>query len=183
VSAAERRIEKIRAYVEQSLALLPDEKDENDDALDEVNDAIRGTLLDIKVQLTGPLGRTFAEIQVTGDGMRTVGIYRLFFKAALRAVRKRQDDYDAEVAAWHEEHPGYAFPTCIHGSSRWTDYDNICGWCEEGSTVVDLARLEARTNFLRFVEHYEFMLRVPNTVSEETRRAISDTLVDLFPKF
>lgn len=27
---------------------------------------------------------------------------------------------------------GHRYPTCFHGSSLWTDYDNICGPCEDG---------------------------------------------------
>lgn len=26
---------------------------------------------------------------------------------------------------------------CEHGTSRWTDYDNICGFCEDGLTMGD----------------------------------------------
>jgi hypothetical protein len=72
----------------------------------------------------------------------------------LRAIKA---DYAADVDAWYTtgegQNPnwveewdedlqdvirynaggkGYTFPHCIHGASRWTDYDNICGGCEDG---------------------------------------------------
>lgn len=65
-------------------------------------------------------------------------------KIALRYVQKyKQDaaDYLAEVDAWYRcgdgrssrnGGKGHTFPYCFHGSSRWTDYDNICPGCEDG---------------------------------------------------
>ena len=35
---------------------------------------------------------------------------------------------------------GYSFPCCIHGMSSWTDYDNICGGCEQGDNYWDFDR-------------------------------------------
>lgn len=206
MSTSDRRIERIKRYVEENLGYLPPEKDENDDADDMVNDAIRETLEEVQALLTGPLGKTFGEIHINGQGMRQVSIYRLFFKAALRAVRKREADYDAEVRDWYENGDGaapdwrtssddeghtwrwnaggqgYTFPYCIHGVSRWVDYDCACGWCEDSSTTVDLARVEARTNFLRFVEHWEWTMAAPNTISDEVRRELHAQLTNLFPR-
>lgn len=148
--------------------------------------------------------QTFAEIHFTGEGFRTVSIYRHFFKAALREVRARIAAYEDEVREWYEEGEGrdpewvtlddgshrqvniggkgHTFPTCIHGASLWTDYDNICGWCEDSSTVVDIARVEARTNFLRFVEHFEWVSRTPNTVPHEILSSLQQITITLFPR-
>lgn len=60
--------------------------------------------------------------------------------------------YEREVEEWYAEGDGrpvdaggkgYTFPACIHGTSRWTDYDNICGPCEDGWGYFDWHR-EAR---------------------------------------
>ena len=63
---------------------------------------------------------------------------------AIHLMRKSEAAYaayEADVNDWYrngdgrptrEGGRGYAYPTCFHGSSRWTDYDNICGGCEEG---------------------------------------------------
>lgn len=32
---------------------------------------------------------------------------------------------------------GYRPHYCEHGMSRWTDYDNICGYCEDGISMSD----------------------------------------------
>lgn len=56
-------------------------------------------------------------------------------------VTQWRDDYDAAVKEWYETGDGspsaeggrgHRYPECIHGSSLWTDYDNICGGCEDG---------------------------------------------------
>jgi hypothetical protein len=39
---------------------------------------------------------------------------------------------------------GYRPSQCEHGTNNWTDYDNICGLCEEGITMGDpLIRMRA----------------------------------------
>lgn len=51
----------------------------------------------------------------------------------LNNYRKKFADYDEEVAEhYRSADQKYSFPACIHGTSRWTDYDNICGPCEDG---------------------------------------------------
>lgn len=40
---------------------------------------------------------------------------------------------------------GYRARYCIHGTDQWTDYDNICGYCEDGydprnQTFTDVLR-------------------------------------------
>lgn len=96
-------------------------------------------------------------------------------KIALHYVKgfKRQvAEYLEEVDAWYRSGDGrstrkggkgYAFPYCFHGSSQWTDYDNICWRCEEGYSPhmtdwmyrealamakLDVAKMETRLAWL-----------------------------------
>jgi hypothetical protein len=55
----------------------------------------------------------------------------------LRAMKRRRDE---SIAEWHRDaaedrRNGYRPHYCLHGKSNWTDYDNICGGCEDGDTV------------------------------------------------
>lgn len=80
---------------------------------------------------------------------------------------------------------GYDFPACIHGMSRWTDYDNICGGCEDGWGYWDYARtLEMYADQVRFARKQwerraakvsEFLNGIPR--SEETTE-LRSVLVD-----
>lgn len=98
--------------------------------------------------------------------------YRVFYKAAKAAVQKWRDEYDAEVTEWYENGDGkppewvpamdgtsrmvnvggrgYRFPSCIHGMSLWTDYDNICGGCEDSLSVAQEAVGIARSWYRRW---------------------------------
>lgn len=77
-------------------------------------------------------------------------------KAAAAAYESELDDWyragDGRPARWVTEHDddgnprtvnrggmGYAFPYCPHGMSLWTDYDNICGYCEDSRTPYEIA--------------------------------------------
>lgn len=63
-------------------------------------------------------------------------------------AKARYDAYEADVNDWYRngdgrptpQGRGHAYPECIHGYSRWTDYDNICGACEDGYGHFDYLR-------------------------------------------
>ena len=61
----------------------------------------------------------------------------------LTAIKRSWNDFLADREAWYRSGDGrptsqggkgYSFPYCFHGSSQWTDYDNICGGCEDSFT-------------------------------------------------
>lgn len=195
--------------------------------------------------MSHPKPSEFARIHLTGEGFRTVAVYRAFFRAALREEIQRRADYDREVADWYEngdgrpvafaaetrchdcgayltqgvppfqnaarwyasgsnggfcperdgrDHQpvtrsvniggqGYAFPHCIHGSSLVTDYDNICGGCEEGSTAIEDAIVRGRERFLRFLSRWEWAIAAPGDLAYETRRELMQWAASLFPDY
>ena len=158
----------------------------------------------------------FQRIHISGEGLRTLGIYRLFFARALADVMARRAAYDAVVAEWYEtgdgaspewveagtqpwfdaEHDdpsrrvniggkGYRFPQCPHGMSLWTDYDNICGACEESETVTEEARGYAREAYLRFSERWEWFNAAPVDLQYQLPTeyaALREWMFSLFPK-
>jgi hypothetical protein len=134
---------------------------------------------------------SFAARHITGEGLRQVSVYRHFYRSAIQRLQAAEAEYDAEVRDWYENGDGrptseggrgYTFPHCIHGSSRWTDYDNICGGCEDGSGVFELAIGEARTAYIRFVDFFDWMSATPAALPDHIRKEISDFSVSLFPK-
>lgn len=57
--------------------------------------------------------------------------------------RAMYEAHDADVHRWYRHrhiNEGHSYPTCIHGTSNWTDYDNICGACEDGYMYFDYLR-------------------------------------------
>lgn len=115
--------------------------------------------------------------------------------------------YDAEVDAWYrsgEGRPskyiesewggrinvgghGYAFPHCIHGSSRWTDYDNICGGCEDGFTpddrryCLDLAWNRYNRAMTR-IDDAASLVGKHHDMPEDLKKALIDWAVSDFPR-
>lgn len=73
---------------------------------------------------------------------------------------------------------GYTFPHCIHGMSRWTDYDNICGGCESGESVYEIAIHEAGYAFRTFQQRmsitadFEKSARRAGDIPSELRREL-----------
>lgn len=79
----------------------------------------------------------------------------------LQAERKKYADFDEARRDWYrsgEGQAGYKFPYCIHGTSTITDYDNICGGCEDGYTYFDYER-DARESIDRARRAYKEYLR------------------------
>lgn len=59
-------------------------------------------------------------------------------KLAMQLMKRYEADYadyQAECAA--DRANGHGAHYCEHGADRWTDYDNICGACEDGLTMSD----------------------------------------------
>ena len=135
--------------------------------------------------------RTFYEIHFTGEGFRTLGVYRLFFERALREARARREAYEAEVRDWYENGDGrprseggkgFTFPTCIHGRDLWVDHDIPCGACEGEDGVISEAMGFARERFLRFNDRWDWANAAPGDLDPTTRRQLMEWAASLFPK-
>lgn len=60
----------------------------------------------------------------------------------LRLAVKINDSLKADFQSWVESceqdrAEGHTAHYCEHGKTRWVDYDNICGPCEDGRTMGD----------------------------------------------
>lgn len=66
--------------------------------------------------------------------MTSKAILSLAAKIADRLYRDYLDYLDA-CESWRRD--GYRPHYCEHGTNQWTDYDNICGPCEDGLSMSD----------------------------------------------
>lgn len=112
--------------------------------------------------------------------------------AELKELKAREAEYRAEVDEWYRSGDGrspkwhtnpvtgrrhnyggkgYAFPYCEHGSSRWTDYDNICGGCEgDYGTVYERAIWNAQEKVAEYNKRADWVLNAPSSLDRETHR-------------
>ena len=70
----------------------------------------------------------------------TPGQHKLMLHAAvahMRRLNERRTAYEQECQRDYDA--GYTPHYCIHGTNRWTDYDNICGSCEDSLDDRELA--------------------------------------------
>lgn len=59
-------------------------------------------------------------------------------RRALKISANLLSDFEQWVQACElDRASGYRAQYCEHGMSQWTDYDNICGYCEDGVTMGD----------------------------------------------
>ena len=104
----------------------------------------------------------------------------------LRNLKAREAEFRAEREEWYragdgrprkmyqapdDDRPynyggkGYSFPAaCVHGSSAWTDYDNICGPCEDGSSLYQLAIWEATSRVAKVNERIDWLVSAPDSL-------------------
>jgi hypothetical protein len=103
----------------------------------------------------------------------------------LRDLKARDAEYRADWQAWYrsgdgrppkwyqgpdDDRPynyggkGYTYPYCRHGSSRWTDYDNICGGCEDGYSIYQLALWEAQGKVREMNERIDWLVTAPDSI-------------------
>lgn len=127
--------------------------------------------------------------------MTNTHIHRSFFRTALRAQIAADAAYEADVRDWYENGDGrspdwqtdineegevyqwnaggrgYSYPYCPHGMSRWTDYDNICGGCEDSLSAIKRAQALARSALCEYERRFEVfrvasIARVPQDVRD-----------------
>lgn len=79
----------------------------------------------------------------------------VIYKMALKIVEQYRDQYaEYERDCESDRERGYRAHYCEHGTNQWTDYDNICGGCEEGLTLAygpwkyERALSEAKARFV-----------------------------------
>lgn len=104
----------------------------------------------------------------------------------LRDLKAREAEYQAEREEWYrtgdgrrpryyqgpdDDRPynyggkGYSFPSaCVHGSDAWTDYDNICGPCEDGYSIYQLAIWEASGRVAKTRERIDWLVSAPDSL-------------------
>lgn len=129
-------------------------------------------------------------------------MYRLFYRAAIKVVQGRRDAYEADVKDWYENGEGadpdwrtesddeghewrwnagglgHTYPRCIHGTSLWTDYDNICGGCEDPMTVLQEASYLARDWCDRYQRRAEWVKNRPSDMSVELTDALGTWVLE-----
>lgn len=71
----------------------------------------------------------------------------------IREARKDWADLQQTIQDWNDmadecQRQGYRPKYCIHGTSSWTDYDNICGGCEDSDYPQDKTYTDVLRNTL-----------------------------------
>src|SRR5215469_17777939 len=82
------------------------------------------------------------------------------YKMALSFVKQYRDNYaEYERECQAELAFGFTPHHCEHGTDQWTDYDNICGGCENGLTLAygpwkyERALAEAKARYVRSCQY------------------------------
>ena len=110
----------------------------------------------------------------------------------LKGWRERFEDH-AEAGREYAKQ-GYRNHYCVHGMNQWTDYDNICGMCEDGYGYWDylefmkLSKAEAGRIYNRYEKEMqknseffsELFMAVHNcdTPVKEAARKLMDEMME-----
>lgn len=74
------------------------------------------------------------------------------------AFEEYEEDCRYDATNHHRSH------YCVHGVNQWTDYDNICGQCEDGLTTIHdympLLRHEALTAARQFWAEVDQLVKI-----------------------
>lgn len=108
----------------------------------------------------------------------TLRLARMFY-AADKAEVEAADAFDA--ANGHRSH------YCIHGTNQWTDYDNICGGCEDGVTLRQMSVERAYGVTSRFYKALDLAREAgaqhfPREVTDAMWEHACNILTPYFPK-
>ncbi len=98
--------------------------------------------------------------------------HRLLLTRALthvKAQRVRKAEYEAECREWARQ--GYRAHHCPHGRDLWVDYDVICGPCEDGLSIHQIALMTAHDEVRTFTERLDIANRAHHAHAPEDVRA------------
>lgn len=96
------------------------------------------------------------------------------FMLTLRLARVLSKEYTEDRArevAYHAEN-GHRPQHCIHGTNQWTDYDNICGGCEDGVTMLNMAVRDAADAVSEQTKRIKWAQGAPHILTPEVRNSI-----------
>lgn len=100
---------------------------------------------------------------------------KMIIKRALQyvtALKRRDTEYVEECAAYRRD--GFRPHYCKHGTNMWTDYDNICGACEDGATNYQLALMRARSDVATFRQRMAWLDTAPTGMPREQLSTLID---------
>lgn len=80
----------------------------------------------------------FPEAATHRIGKRVYRLPAFVLRLAVTLAAEAEESYAAYLADCESDRQaGYRAHYCEHGTNLWTDYDNICGPCEDGRTNSD----------------------------------------------
>jgi hypothetical protein len=85
-------------------------------------------------------------------------------------------EYEAECESYRRE--GYRPRYCPHGTNQWTDWDNICGPCEDGWYPWDMETALAEAHRRTRETHRRVALMTPLYGEAGLPRSVKDALFD-----
>lgn len=112
----------------------------------------------------------------------------------VKAIKTEAAEYLADMDAWYTSGDGrptykggrgYSYPYCFHGTSRWTDYDNICPGCEDGHSpyltgwMYRVAIDSAKSEFRLFEQRMDWLNQAPSGLPSEIRTQVLDWALDV----
>lgn len=100
------------------------------------------------------------ELPLPEEPARARDTYRKFLAEEVWDYAGYLTRYEQDCAQDRAE--GHRPHYCIHGTNQWTDYDNICGGCEDSLTVWDMAERAAwarHTEYLHVLDLMQALMR------------------------
>ena len=89
---------------------------------------------------------------------RTDRLVLAYALVAIKGLRKRDAAYREECEEYAKQ--GYAPHYCKHGTNLWTDYDNICGPCEDSASNYEIALAYGHETAREYMKRVEMIVQV-----------------------
>jgi|SRR5690606_4264983 len=106
---------------------------------------------------------------------------KVFALAAIKEIRAEYEDYLRDMDDLRKE--GFGSSHCFHGTSRWTGYDNICGWCEGGLTLHDMALNRAKSRYKEVEKKLSAYLSASTVFGEELTAPLRTEVNNLISRY
>jgi|SRR5690606_4872064 len=108
-------------------------------------------------------------------------VQKTFALAAIKEIRAEYAAYQRDMDDLLKE--GYGRSHCFHGTNLWVEWDPICGYCEAGLTLHEMALGRAHTRYEEVDKKLKAYVAASTAFGEEVTRPLLDEVNRLITRY
>src|SRR5690606_19910054 len=108
-------------------------------------------------------------------------VQKTFALAAIKEIRAEYAAYQRDMDDLLKE--GYGRSHCFHGTNLWVEWDPICGYCEAGLTLHEMALGRAKRRYAEVEEKSQAYFAAATVFGQELTKPLQSEVNRLITRY